>query len=87
MVGYKPSLWWSICWKYFTPGVLIMIIVFAAIGWKGVSYDGVAYPAWAEFCGWLLVILTIMWIPVCAVKCIWEQEGPFFEVGLHLLLP
>jgi len=79
MVGYKPSLWWSICWKYFTPAVLIMIIVFAAMGWEGVSYDGVAYPAWAEFCGWLLVLVTVIWIPICAVKCIWEQEGSLFE--------
>ena len=83
MVGYKPALWWSICWKYLTPGVLIMIIVFAGLGWEGVSYDGVAYPAWAEFCGWLLVTLTVMWIPICAVKSIWEQEGSLFEVCWH----
>ena len=57
-----------------------MILVFAGLGWKGVSYDGVPYPGWAEFCGWLLVIGTVMWIPICAVKSIWEQEGSLFEV-------
>merc|ERR1719154_892072 len=29
MIGYRPSIWWTICWKYLTPAVLTMITVFA----------------------------------------------------------
>ena len=86
MLGHKPSLWWTICWKYFTPSVLIMILVFAALGWKGVSYDGKAYPGWAEFLGWVLALLTMMWIPIFAVKSIWEQEGTLREVCVFIIV-
>lgn len=22
MIGYKPTIWWKICWKYITPVVI-----------------------------------------------------------------
>eukprot|EP00112_Aurelia_sp_Birch-Aquarium-sp1_P019261 Seg4729.1 transcript_id=Seg4729.1/GoldUCD/mRNA.D3Y31 product="Sodium-dependent dopamine transporter" protein_id=Seg4729.1/GoldUCD/D3Y31 len=87
MLGHKPSIWWTMCWKYFTPGILTMILVFAALGWKGISYDGIAYPGWAEFLGWVLALLTMMWIPIFAVKSIWEQEGTFRERLCRAIMP
>ena len=63
-----------------------MIFVFAAMGWKGVSYDGYQYPAWAEAMGWILVMLTAMWIPIFAIKSIRERTGTFFEVTSIFIL-
>eukprot|EP00794_Sanderia_malayensis_P014104 gene14104-15577_t len=79
MIGYKPSIWWTICWKFLTPTVLFMITIFAAIGWSGVKYDKQPYPLWAEVIGWIICLLTAMWIPIFIIKSFFEHEGTFYE--------
>ena len=80
MIGYRPSFWWTICWRFLTPAVLLMITVFAALGWSGLSYDNKPYPVWAEVVGWILCFLTAIWIPALAIKSLFETEGTFYEV-------
>ena len=58
-----------------------MIFIFGCVGWKGVSYDGVAYPAWAEAVGWFIALLTAIWIPIFIIKGFCETEGTLLEVS------
>ena len=37
MVGYKPSRWWRLCWKYISPLVMGLVLIFKMIQWQGMS--------------------------------------------------
>ena len=42
MLGSKPSRWWRLCWKFFSPAVMLTIFIFSLVQWSGVSY-GASY--------------------------------------------
>ena len=56
------------------------------IQWKGVSYGGYKYPAWAEFCGWVLALASMLWIPTVALFKIFKTPGDSLYQRICFLL-
>ncbi|KAK3700358.1 hypothetical protein QZH41_009772, partial [Actinostola sp. cb2023] len=87
MIGYKISRWWTLCWKYFTPTVIIVLFFFSLAQWSGVSYGDYKYPPWAEFVGWVMAFASMLFIPGIAIYKICRRKGPLKERVLFLLRP
>lgn len=79
MVGTRPSLYWQICWKYFSPLAMILILMASFLE---ILLKGSGYPAWIsekgetelrEWPGWsiflilFLISVSIIWIPGIAL--------------------
>jgi len=43
--------------------------------WTGISYDEKAYPAWAEFFGWVLALASMIMIPIFAITQYYYSKG------------
>lgn len=67
MLGFRPSLYWRICWKYISPLVLLFVLIYSFWKHKTIEYAGVPYPMWAEVLGWCLILVSVMQIPIWAV--------------------
>lgn len=87
ILGKKPFLYWKLCWKFFTPVIILAIFIASLIQWEGVSYDDYQYPVFAEFIGWMLALASMIWIPAVAAYKVYHAEGTLLERLKHLSSP
>ncbi|CAD5111710.1 DgyrCDS1001 [Dimorphilus gyrociliatus] len=67
MIGYKPSIWWKICWLCITPSLMIWILIFTAIHYAPPKYGKYIFPKWAISLGWSIAMVSIIPIPIVAI--------------------
>ena len=73
MIGKRPGIWWTICWKYIAPVVILAVFLYGVIMWDGIKYGpNYKYPWWAEALGWLLALASMLCIPVGAAHAMWK---------------
>ena len=56
--------------------VFQLTFIFAMISYSPAEYDGKAIPAWAEFLGWLMVLLPILCVLGRALKILLYRKIP-----------
>jgi len=71
MIGYRPSVWWKICWKYISPIVILVTFLYGIVMWDGIKYGDYTYPGWSEFIGWMLALVSMFCIPAGMIHEIW----------------
>lgn len=55
--------------------------------WTGISYGDVTFPAWAEFIGWMLCIVSILCVPGYALaRYLKLGSGSFSEVKTNIYI-
>ncbi|CAC5408977.1 Sodium- and chloride-dependent neutral and basic amino acid transporter B(0+),Sodium- and chloride-dependent taurine transporter,Sodium-dependent noradrenaline transporter,Sodium-dependent proline transporter,Sodium-and chloride-dependent glycine transporter 1,Creatine transporter,Sodium- and chloride-dependent GABA transporter 3,Sodium- and chloride-dependent betaine transporter,Sodium- and chloride-dependent GABA transporter 2,Sodium-dependent dopamine transporter,Sodium- and chloride-dependent GABA tran len=79
MIGRKPCIWWSICWKFITPVILAMMLVFNMTQITPVSYGTYQYPQWAIAVGWIIGMLSVIPIPIYMVIDLWNANGTVLQ--------
>ncbi|XP_044262964.1 sodium- and chloride-dependent GABA transporter 2-like [Tribolium madens] len=79
MVGVEPNKYWTICWKYCGPLIMIVIFTGHCIEYTNVTYDTYKYPKWAEYIGFGLSLSSMVWIPLYAIYYIVSGPGTIFE--------
>ncbi|GFS19317.1 transporter [Elysia marginata] len=85
MYGTQPYLWWKICWMVLCPLLIVFILIFAIVDYSPATYGDYTYTAGGELLGWLMVLASALWIPICALyKLIKEDEGKTFLQKLRL---
>ncbi len=58
-------LYWIVCWKWLTPGILVGLLLMAWATFGQVTYeDGYVYPIQVQILGYLITGCTVIWIPV-----------------------
>ncbi|GAB6026864.1 hypothetical protein CHUAL_013470 [Chamberlinius hualienensis] len=67
MLGSPPGLFWRICWTFISPVFILMIFVFAMVGYTDLKVDDYEYPRWAIVIGWLLTCSSLGCIPTFAI--------------------
>ena len=81
MTGHRPHMWWSLCWKIFSPAVILALFLFSLVEWKGISYGKYKYPDWAEAVGWMLALSSMVCIPLGLLAGIWNGKGSLRQVS------
>ena len=63
------------------------IFIFSCVQWSGISYGKYQYPAWAEFCGWLVALSSMLFIPGVAIyQLMYNSTGTLMEVIIYQAL-
>lgn len=73
MLGIKMNLYWRVCWRFLTPG-LMGIIVFYTLWHFELPMDGnFNYPLIAHVVGWILAAISLSQVLIFAAHRIYGQ--------------
>lgn len=67
MTKKAPNAYWKICWKYVSPLIILLILLFNIVQYKPPSYGGVPYPMWAQALGWGIALIPVLIVPAYAI--------------------
>ncbi|XP_054718346.1 sodium- and chloride-dependent GABA transporter ine-like [Uloborus diversus] len=68
MTGKSPSYFYQFSWMILSPLTILATLIYSLIKMSGtVVRKGYRYPPWAHVMGWILVGLTLCWIPFLAI--------------------
>lgn len=88
MMGHRPNKFWTICWKYCAPFVMLAIFIFQCIEFQPLKYGGdYEYPLWANVIGFCISLSSMVWIPIYALYYCLSKPGTFVENFFHGLEP
>lgn len=75
MIGFRPGIYWRVCWVFVAPIFLLFIIIYGLIYYEPLQYEDYVYPHWANVLGWCIAGSSVIMIPVMAVYQIIVTPG------------
>jgi solute carrier family 6 (neurotransmitter transporter, glycine) member 5/9 len=83
MLGFRPNVFWQVCWRYLTPGLMTLIVLYTLWRYEAPKDGGQDYPPLAHVIGWLLTTLGLIQVPLFAIYKIHYSKGiTLWEVRL-----
>uniref|UniRef100_A0AAV2MRS4 Transporter n=1 Tax=Knipowitschia caucasica TaxID=637954 RepID=A0AAV2MRS4_KNICA len=79
MLGKSPNIYFRICWLVLCPVLVLCILVSSIVHYSPVRYGNYAYPKWADGVGWVVSLVSIIWIPLGAMHEIYINKGSLYE--------
>uniref|UniRef100_A0A3P8Q4D9 Transporter n=1 Tax=Astatotilapia calliptera TaxID=8154 RepID=A0A3P8Q4D9_ASTCA len=83
MMGFKPGLYWRLCWKYVSPAFLLFVVI-ASLTSSDLSYDNYVFPEWANQIGWGVALSSMLMVPSYAMYKFCSLSGTFREVCIRI---
>ncbi|KAJ8722481.1 hypothetical protein PYW07_003661 [Mythimna separata] len=79
MIGFRPGLYWRVCWRFAAPAFLLFITAYGLLDYEPLRYENYIYPAWANALGWAIAGSSVMCIPTVAIYKLLTTKGTFVE--------
>ncbi|KAL7978968.1 hypothetical protein Chor_001271 [Crotalus horridus] len=81
MLGFKPGIYWRLCWKFVSPAFLLFVILVSIINSKSLTYDQYTFPAWANSVGWAIASSSMILVPAYILYKLLRTPGTFQQVS------
>uniref|UniRef100_A0A8D0GBE5 Transporter n=1 Tax=Sphenodon punctatus TaxID=8508 RepID=A0A8D0GBE5_SPHPU len=87
MMGFKPGLYWRLCWKFVSPAFLLFVVIVSIINFKPLTYDDYTFPPWANRIGWGIALSSMMLVPAYIIYKFLNVRGTFKERLAYCITP
>lgn len=74
MLGFRPSAFWRVCWRYVTPAIMTAIVIYSLVNYEQTLQDVKGYPMWAHVLGWCIASIGLIWVPIVMIARIVKQK-------------
>lgn len=64
MLGKKVTIYWRICWVFFTPVLMLIIFIYSMATLEPITYSGLDYPDSALVAGWIILAIGFAHFPL-----------------------
>ncbi|MBN3284126.1 SC6A2 protein, partial [Polyodon spathula] len=79
MMGFKPGLYWRLCWKFVSPAFLLFVVIASIVKMETLTYDDYTFPPWASLIGWGITMSSMLFVPAYAIYKFLVVRGTFKE--------
>ncbi|KAK6480169.1 sodium-dependent noradrenaline transporter-like [Huso huso] len=87
MMGFKPGLYWRLCWKFVSPAFLLFVVVASIVKMETLTYDDYTFPTWASLIGWGITMSSMLFVPAYAIYKFLTVRGTFKERLAYCITP
>uniref|UniRef100_A0A8C4Y484 Transporter n=1 Tax=Gopherus evgoodei TaxID=1825980 RepID=A0A8C4Y484_9SAUR len=87
MMGFKPGLYWRLCWKFVSPAFLLFVVIVSIINFKPLTYDDYTFPLWANRIGWGIALSSMILVPAYIIYKFLNVRGTFKERLAYCITP
>ncbi|XP_063044243.1 sodium-dependent noradrenaline transporter [Engraulis encrasicolus] len=87
MMGFKPGLYWRLCWKFVSPAFLLFVVIASVVTSSGLKYDDYIFPWWANVIGWSIAMSSMLFVPFYAIYKFLSVPGSFKERIAYCVTP
>ncbi|XP_045031855.1 sodium-dependent noradrenaline transporter [Daphnia magna] len=74
-----PRWYWRFVWKFFTPVIIVAILVFTLVDFRTLTYGDYTYPLEATIVGFLIALSSVAMVPIMAIYKVFQLDGPILE--------
>uniref|UniRef100_A0A182PFK5 Transporter n=1 Tax=Anopheles epiroticus TaxID=199890 RepID=A0A182PFK5_9DIPT len=75
MLGHRPNLYWRLCWRWITPLLMFVILIYNLITLEPLMYKQYVYPTIAYNIGWCIFAFGLLQLPIWAAYTVYKQSG------------
>ncbi|XP_074051886.1 sodium-dependent noradrenaline transporter [Macrotis lagotis] len=87
MMGFKPGLYWRLCWKFVSPAFLLFVVIVSIINFKPLTYDDYVFPLWANCVGWGIALSSMVLVPAYIIYKFLSLRGSLGERLAYCITP
>ncbi|XP_033122550.1 sodium- and chloride-dependent neutral and basic amino acid transporter B(0+)-like [Anneissia japonica] len=67
LLKFPLFFWWQVNWTVITPSLLLFVLLYNWMNWSMPKYNDEFYPLWGRVIGWVITVLTIVFIPLVMI--------------------
>uniref|UniRef100_A0A182T4N8 Sodium-dependent nutrient amino acid transporter 1 n=1 Tax=Anopheles maculatus TaxID=74869 RepID=A0A182T4N8_9DIPT len=75
MLGHRPNLYWRLCWRWITPLLMFVILIYNLVTLEPLMYKQYVYPTIAYDIGWCIFAFGLLQLPIWAAYAVYKQSG------------
>nr|XP_002126541.1 sodium- and chloride-dependent GABA transporter 3-like [Ciona intestinalis] len=79
MIGYYPSPYFKLCYKFFAPGISLFIFIFYCVKYAPLTLGQYVFPGWANAVGWFLSLTSMLCVPGFFIAEICKSKGSVYQ--------
>ncbi|KAJ8252539.1 hypothetical protein COCON_G00218510 [Conger conger] len=87
MMGFKPGLYWRLCWKFVSPAFLLFVVIASIVTSTGARYDDYVFPRWSNVVGWGIALSSMLFVPFYAIYKFTSAPGTLKEKIAYCITP
>ncbi|KAI4880229.1 hypothetical protein NFI96_002973 [Prochilodus magdalenae] len=87
MMGFKPGLYWRLCWKFVSPVFLLVVVIASIVTTRDLKYDDYVFPDWALLLGWGIAMSSMIFVPIYAIYKFLTLPGTFKQRLAYCITP
>ncbi|XP_077084964.1 sodium-dependent noradrenaline transporter [Siphateles boraxobius] len=87
MMGFKPGIYWRLCWKFVSPAFLLFVVIASIVTSGDLKYDDYTFPYWSNTVGWSIALSSMLFVPIYAIYKFLSMPGTFKERIAYCITP